>query len=145
MIGMPVHVVIIDDDPEIQKLLRVKLERDGYLVETASDGRAGVTKVVASHPDLMIVDIMLPVLDGLDLIREVREALGAESPVCIILSARREVDDIAAGIAAGADDYITKPFSPRELLERMTVALLRRGKQPAAGGLPRGHSGEGGI
>jgi len=75
----------------------------------------------------------------------VREALGAESPVCIILSARREVDDIAAGIAAGADDYITKPFSPRELLERMTVALLRRGKQPAAEGLPRSRSGEGGI
>ena len=142
---MPVHVVIIDDDPEIQKLLRVKLERGGYLVETAMDGRAGVTKVVASHPDLMIVDVMLPVLDGLDLIREVREALGAESPVCIILSALREVDDIAAGIAAGADDYITKPFSPRELLERMTVALLRRGKRPAAGGLPRSQSGEGGI
>ena len=142
---MPVHVVIIDDDPDILKMLRVKLEREGYLVETAMDGRAGVTKVVASHPDLMIVDIMLPEIDGLELIQEVREALGAESPVCIVLSARREVADIAAGLAAGADDYITKPFSPRELLERMTVALLRRGRQPVAVALPPVQAGEGGI
>lgn len=142
---MPVHVVIIDDDPDILKMLRVKLEREGYLVETAMDGRAGVTKVVASHPDLMIVDIMLPEIDGLELIQEVREALGTESPVCIVLSARREVADIAAGLAAGADDYITKPFSPRELLERMTVALLRRGRQPVAVTLPPVQAGEGGI
>ena len=142
---MPVHVVIIDDDPDILKMLRVKLEREGYLVETAMDGRAGVTKVVASHPDLMIVDIMLPEIDGLELIQEVREALGTESPVCIVLSARREVADIAAGLAAGADDYITKPFSPRELLERMTVALLRRGRQPVAVTLSPVQAGEGGI
>lgn len=142
---MPVRVVIIDDDPEIQKLLRVKFEREGYLVETAMDGRTGVTKVVASRPDLMIVDLMLPVLDGLELIREVRGALGAESPVCIILSARREVADIAAGIAAGADDYVTKPFSPRELLERMTVALIRGGKQAVAVDLPPDLSGESGV
>lgn len=141
---MPVHVVIIDDDPEILKMLRVKLEREGYLVETVTDGRAGVTKVVASHPDLMIVDIMLPEFDGLELIQKVREALGAESPVCIILSARREVADIAAGLAAGADDYITKPFSPRELLERMTVALLRRGKLPVGGDLRPVQAGEDG-
>jgi DNA-binding response OmpR family regulator len=125
---MPVRVVAMDDEADILRMVRIKLEKAGFLVSTAADGREGVERVLAERPDVMIVDIMMPEKDGYQVIREVKDALGDETPVAIMLTSRSETADLVRSITEGADDYVTKPFSPRELIERITVALARKGR-----------------
>jgi DNA-binding response OmpR family regulator len=119
-------ILVVDDDPKIAQLVRAYLEREGFAVVTAGDGLAALAAVGELQPRLIVLDLMLPELDGLSVARRVRE----ESDVPILmLSARGSVADRVHGIAEGADDYLAKPFSPAELVVRVK-AILRRTATP---------------
>ena len=120
-------ILVVDDDPKIVTLVRTYLEREGFAVVTAGDGRAALTAVGESKPQLIVLDIMLPELDGLALMRILRER--SEVPI-ILLSARGSTADRVYGIHEGADDYLVKPFSPAELVVRVK-AVLRRTERSA--------------
>lgn len=115
-------ILVVDDEEHIRELVRLYLEKDGFTVVLAADGEEAVQKVKELHPQLIILDIMLPKLDGWDVCREVRKV--AETPI-IMLTAKGEEFDKVLGLELGADDYLTKPFSPRELVARVK-AILRR-------------------
>ena len=137
---MAFRVVVVDDDPDVRRVVAIKLERAGFSVVTAPDAASGLAAVLREAPDVAVVDRMLPDGDGLALIETLRATLGDACPVIVVLSARNGLAEIAEGIAAGADDYVTKPFSPRTLVERIQVALVRRGRVPATGDLPPGET-----
>jgi phosphate regulon transcriptional regulator PhoB len=119
------RILVIEDDRDIIELVRYNLEKDSFQVATASDGAAGIAQLRKSPPDLLILDLMLPKLSGLEVCKEVRrEAATARLPI-VMLTARGEEADRVVGLELGADDYVTKPFSPRELVARVK-ALLRR-------------------
>lgn len=120
----PELVLLVDDEPSILQLARVYLEREGFTVEQACDGEAALAFVGRRPPDLMVLDIMLPKLDGFEVCKRLR-ASGSEFPI-LILTARDEDIDKVLGLELGADDYLTKPFNPRELVARVK-AILRRG------------------
>jgi two-component system alkaline phosphatase synthesis response regulator PhoP len=123
-------ILVIDDEQSILDLLTTYLRREGFEVYTASDGPAGLKAARAVKPDLLVLDVMLPALDGLELLNRLRR----ESDVYVILlTARSEETDKIVGLSLGADDYLTKPFSPRELVARVKAALrrLRNGVGPA--------------
>ncbi|HXH22439.1 MAG TPA: response regulator transcription factor [Dehalococcoidia bacterium] len=123
------NVLIIEDEPTLVAALRYNLEREGHRVLAATDGETGLSLARAQHPDAVILDLMLPGMSGLEICRVLRR----ESTVPIlILTARAEETDKVVGLELGADDYVTKPFSMRELLARVG-ALLRRGEMGAAG------------
>ena len=123
-------ILVVDDDPHIVELSRLYLERDDYQVITATDGAEGLARAREEKPALVVLDIMLPRLNGLEVCR----ALRRESDVPIImLTARVEEEDRLAGLDLGADDYVTKPFSPRELAARVR-AVLRRAARDAGDG-----------
>jgi two-component system alkaline phosphatase synthesis response regulator PhoP len=118
------RVLVVDDEANIINLLRAYLEREGFVVEAANDGRAALQQARSFRPRLVVLDLMLPGLDGLEVCRRVRQ----ESDVYIImLTAKSEEADRIVGLELGADDYLTKPFSPRELVAR-AKAVLRRGR-----------------
>jgi two-component system alkaline phosphatase synthesis response regulator PhoP len=119
---MPAKILIIDDEPSIVNLVSAYLLPEGYEVFTASDGLQGIKAAKAYKPDLILLDIMLPGLDGIELLSRLRR----ESDVYVILlTARTEETDKIVGLSVGADDYVTKPFSPRELVARIKSALRR--------------------
>ncbi len=128
MTGM--HVLVVDDEPAIVEIVRDYLADAGYRVSTASTGGEAVRQVRAITPDLVVLDLGLPDIDGLDVARIVREA--APVPI-IMLTARSDEADRIVGLELGADDYLVKPFSPRELLARVR-AVLRRSGAAASGG-----------
>jgi len=132
----PPRVLVVDDEAPIVELVRGYLEREGYLVESAMDGPSAVVAVRASTPDLVILDVMLPGLDGIEVCRQIRMFSDA---YVLMLTARGEEIDRIVGLTVGADDYLVKPFSPRELVAR-AKALLRRPRQPAgtAASVPSG-------
>jgi DNA-binding response OmpR family regulator len=118
-------VTVIEDEKEIRDLIRYHVERAGYRVSAFADGQEGLTGIFASRPDALVLDLMLPQRNGLEILREVRaEPATRELPV-LILTARVSEMDKLLGFEHGADDYLTKPFSPRELVARIQ-ALLRR-------------------
>ena len=119
------RILVVDDEPEIVDLLRNYLQRDGFDVDQAADGEAALAAFGRGQPDLVILDLMLPKLDGREVCRRIRET--ARTPI-IMLTARDEESDKLIGLELGADDYITKPFSPREVLARVR-AVLRRGSR----------------
>lgn len=119
----PITVLVVDDDPEIRSSLQSLLEAAGYLVESAADGREALERVAATSPDLLVVDVLMPRMDGLGLCRMLRAA-GNTIPI-LLLTARSDVADCVAGLDAGADDYLSKPFDPHELLARLR-AMARR-------------------
>ena len=124
-------VLIIEDDPHTTELVRLYLAHDGHEVLAAATGPEGLAQARASSPDLVVLDLMLPGLDGLEVCRELR----AESDVPIVmLTARVEEDDVLAGMGFGADDYVTKPFRPRELAARVQAVLRRSGRLDEKGG-----------
>ena len=121
---MATSVLIIEDDRNISELLQLYLEKEGYYVTTAADGRQGLEKFRISTPDIVLLDVMMPVMNGWDTCRAIR----SESQVPIImLTAKSETDDKVMGLKAGADDYITKPFEMKEVLARMEAILRRTG------------------
>jgi two-component system alkaline phosphatase synthesis response regulator PhoP len=115
-------ILVIDDEPAILNLVSAYLKPEGYEVHTAADGNAGLKSARAFKPDLIILDLMLPGIDGIELLTRLRR----ESDVYVImLTARAEETDKVIGLSVGADDYVTKPFSPRELVARVKAALRR--------------------
>lgn len=132
-------ILVVDDDAKIVRLVRTYLERAGHRVVEASDGRAALAAIALEMPALVVLDVMLPEVDGLAVLRAVRRT--DQTPV-IILSARGLVDDRIAGLAAGADDYLPKPFSPAELVLRVQRILERAAVGGGTGaGTPNGVSG----
>ncbi|MCG0238422.1 MAG: response regulator YycF [Firmicutes bacterium] len=122
------RILVIDDEKPIADILRFNLEREGYEVEVALDGREGLEKARTWNPDLIILDIMLPELDGFTVCREVRAF--SNVPILMLTAKEAEVDKVL-GLELGADDYVTKPFGTREILARVR-AILRRTRPPAA-------------
>ena len=119
---MAISVLIVEDDRNIAELLQLYLEKEGYAVTIAGDGGAGLTKFRAIKPDLVLLDVMMPVMDGWSVCRAIR----AESQVPVImLTAKGETDDKVTGLKNGADDYITKPFEMKEVLARIEAVLRR--------------------
>jgi two-component system phosphate regulon response regulator PhoB len=123
---MSAQVFVVEDDPGIRELIAVNLYRAGHKVELAPDGETATDMLRTSLPDLMLIDWMLPGLSGVDLARQLRAEQRTRDISIIMLTARDEERDKITGLEAGADDYITKPFSPRELLARITAVLRRR-------------------
>ena len=124
-------VLIIEDDPHTTELVRLYLAHDGHEVLSAATGPEGLARAREARPDLVVLDLMLPGLDGQTICRELR----AESDVPIVmLTARVEEDDLLAGLGNGADDYVTKPFRPRELAARVKAVLRRTGREDLEGG-----------
>lgn len=126
-------VLVIEDEENLQEALKYNLEREGYDVLTASDGERGLGLARENRPDLVILDIMLPQLDGLEVCRILRRE--HDTPI-IMLTAKGEEVDRVVGLELGADDYITKPFSMRELLARLRTVLRRTRSQPRDDGQP---------
>ena len=116
-------ILIVDDEPRIRELIREHLQYSGYICEEAADGTAALTQLSGGAFDLVILDLMMPFMDGMTCLREMR-ARHINTPV-IILTARGEEYDKLAGLESGADDYVVKPFSPRELVARVKAVLNR--------------------
>lgn len=121
---MSYSILIVEDEPNMRLGLKDNLEFEGYAVDLAEDGQAGLDKILKSSYDLIIMDVMMPRMSGLDACRKAREA-GVESPILLLTAKSEEIDKVI-GLELGADDYVTKPFSLRELLARIK-AILRRG------------------
>lgn len=120
----PVHILVVDDDDSVRRLVAAYLEGEGYLVTQAADGNAALRAVAADPPDLLVLDLMLPGVGGLQVARRLKES--AAVPV-VMLTARGEEDDVLRGFDAGADDYLVKPFSPKVLVARVRAVLRRAG------------------
>ena len=119
---MPFKILIIEDEKNISEIVAKYLEKEGYTTLIASDGIEGLALFRDSHPDLVISDVMMPTIDGFEVLREIR--LISDAPV-IMLTAKQEEVDRLKGFENGADDYVTKPFSPKELVRRVMVMLKR--------------------
>lgn len=123
-LGVPdAKVLLVDDDPVILKLLQVNFEMEGFTVVTASDGAEGLEKARAESPDIVLLDIMMPKMDGLQVTRALKAEDATKAIPIILLSAKAQASDIQAGREIGADDYLTKPFDPLELLDRVNELL----------------------
>jgi DNA-binding response OmpR family regulator len=126
--GERARILVVDDDLTVSEVVARYLQRDGYLVDTVADGRVALDRALAEPPDLVVLDLMLPGLDGLEVCRRLR----ALAPVpIIILTARGQENDRIIGLDLGADDYVAKPFSTKELVARVR-AVLRRARGPLA-------------
>ncbi len=124
MVGRPLKVLIVDDEKEITRLIELELGYEGYQVEIAKSGKEALDQVEKFKPDLIILDWILPEIDGLEVIRRIRSD-GNEVPV-IVLTGRSAVSDKVASLDSGADDYLTKPFATEELLARMRAVIRRK-------------------
>ncbi|HEY4740561.1 MAG TPA: response regulator [Candidatus Acidoferrales bacterium] len=124
------RILVIEDDRDIVELVRYNLEKDGFQVLTAADGSTGMAQVKKTPPDLLVLDLMLPKLSGLEICKEIRRDPSLNRLPILMLTARGEEADRVVGLELGADDYVTKPFSPRELAARVK-ALLRRVEPPS--------------
>lgn len=122
-------ILVVDDEKNILELVRFNLEREGYQVLTAQDGARGLELAREKIPDLIVLDVMLPGMNGLEVCRELHQDTATKNIPIIMLSARAEELDRVLGLEIGADDYVTKPFSPRELLARIKARLRRTGHE----------------
>ena len=127
----PPRILVVDDEPHIVELVRYNLLQEGYDVTTAGDGETALTKARSEKPDLVVLDIMLPGLHGVEICRQLRRESGV--PI-IMLTARSGEQERVVGLESGADDYVTKPFSPRELIARVRAVLRRRVREVSAPG-----------
>lgn len=124
-------ILVIEDDDDIQELITYNLVREGYLVSSTTSGEAGLEAARRSAPDLVLLDLMLPGIDGLEVCRMLRADHRTAAVPIVMLTAKGEETDVVTGLEVGADDYITKPFSPREVVARVRTILRRdRGAQP---------------
>src|SRR5579859_5734270 len=130
-------ILIIEDEANIVQLIRLYLEQANFTVITASDGVAGLEVHAREHPDLVILDLMLPAMDGMEVCRRIRS--WAATPI-LMLTARQGEEDRIAGLELGADDYLVKPFSPREVVSRVK-AILRRSTPSSSAPLTDGRHG----
>lgn len=119
-------IVIIEDEPDILEVLSYNLRREGFEILTASDGAVGLNLVKREQPDLVLLDLMLPGMDGVEICTAIKKFPETQNTLLIMVTAKGEESDIVLGLGVGADDYISKPFSPKELVARVK-AVLRRG------------------
>jgi DNA-binding response OmpR family regulator len=124
-------ILVVDDDPRTVEIIRLRLERDGYAVIVAADGEQALAVARRERPDLIVLDLMLPRIDGLDICHILRVEGESDVPI-IMVTARAAEEDRLRGLEGGADDYLTKPFSPRELSARVTAVLRRAAPAEAA-------------
>jgi two-component system, OmpR family, response regulator len=117
-------VLVADDDADIRDLVEFKLAQAGYTVKAVGDGLSAWEAFEAARPELVVLDVMMPGLSGIDVLRKIRESDAAEVPV-LLLSAKSRDSDVDTGFAVGATDYVVKPFSPRELMHRVNAILAR--------------------
>lgn len=128
-------ILIVEDEVEITRLIRLYLEKEGFTCEVCEDGETALRYQQTLQPDLIILDVMLPKLDGLEVCNRIRQAPGAKDPYILMVTARGEEIDRIIGLSTGADDYLVKPFSPRELVARVRALLrrsLRHSQEPAS-------------
>ena len=119
------RVLVVDDDPVILELLRVNFEIEGFEVASAADGREGLERVRDHAPDIVVSDIMMPRVDGLQLLTELRKDPATAQVPVILLTAKAQNADVQQGLELGADDYVTKPFDPLELIDRVNAVLAK--------------------
>ncbi len=119
---MPARILIVDDEKNIVDILKYNLKKEGYETIEAYDGREAIEKAIGLKPDIILLDVMLPVYDGFEVCRKLREQI--QTPIIMLTAKEEEVDKIL-GLEMGADDYVTKPFSPRELIARIKSNLRR--------------------
>lgn len=127
-------ILIVDDELNIRELLKFNLENSGYKVIEAEDGQTAINMAKSQKPELIVLDLMLPGMDGLEVCRLVKNSRETAAIPIIMLTAKNEEIDKVIGLELGADDYLTKPFSPRELLARIKAVLRRSNKESAVGG-----------
>ncbi|MDB4774317.1 response regulator transcription factor [Akkermansiaceae bacterium] len=125
-------ILIIEDEIDIANLVAFNFERNGYSVDIAHDGREGLEKILKNQPDLVILDLMLPEIDGYKILKKMQRDTRSHSIPVIMLTAKSQIDDRLKGLELGADDYITKPFSPKELILRAQAILKRNRVTPVA-------------
>ncbi|MBT7216487.1 MAG: response regulator transcription factor [Verrucomicrobia bacterium] len=125
-------ILIIEDEIDIANLVGFNFERNGYSVDIAHDGREGLEKILKNQPDLVILDLMLPEIDGYKILKKMQRDTRSHSIPVIMLTAKSQIDDRLKGLELGADDYITKPFSPKELILRAQAILKRNRVTPVA-------------
>ncbi len=135
-------ILVIEDDPDIVEVIRYALEREGFTVLTASAGERGLQEAQRRRPELILLDLMLPGIDGLEVCRRLRERSETQAIPIVILTAKGEEADIVVGLEMGADDYLPKPFSPRELVARIRAVLRRTQRAPKPEGKSRVEIGE---
>ncbi|MCU0477259.1 MAG: response regulator transcription factor [Chloroflexi bacterium] len=133
------RILVVDDEPRIVDVVRAYLERDGHDVAVAHDGEAALASAEQDPPDLVVLDVMLPGRSGFDVLRALRA--GGPGPAVILLTARDDVIDRVAGLELGADDYVTKPFEPRELVARVGAVLRRMRSADAVAAAPEPSTG----
>lgn len=126
------HILVVEDEEDILELVRYNLMKEGYRVTGVLSGEEGIKAARSQPPDLIVLDLMLPGIDGLTVCRELKQDAKTRDLPIIILTAKGEEADIVAGLELGADDYVTKPFSPRVLLARLRAVLRRRQTEPQA-------------
>ena len=120
------RVLVVDDDPQVLKLLRVNFELEGYDVMTATNGEEALELVGRDTPDAVVCDVMMPGIDGLEVVRRLRAQPDTVALPLVVVSAKAQQADVRAGLALGADAYVTKPFDPSELLEVVAQLLAKR-------------------
>jgi two-component system alkaline phosphatase synthesis response regulator PhoP len=130
------HIMVVEDEEDILELLRYNLAREGYRVTAFTSGEEGVHLARSSVPDLILLDLMLPGMDGLEVCRQLKQSTMTQQVPIIMLTAKGEEADMVTGLELGADDYITKPFSPRVLLARVRAVLRRRTPIPTGKDTP---------
>lgn len=126
------NILIVEDEVDIANLVAFNLERAGYSVDMVHDGREGLEKILQKQPDLVVLDLMLPGLDGYQVLREMQRDTRSHSIPVLMLTAKSQIDDRIKGLESGADDYLTKPFSPKELLLRIQAILKRNRATPGS-------------
>lgn len=120
------RVLVVDDDPHVLQLLRVNFELEGYDVVSANNGEEALKVIASKKPDILVCDIMMPGMDGLEVVRRVRSKGSTKDLPIVMVSAKAQQGDVAAGDDAGADAYVTKPFDPQDLLDVVERLLKRR-------------------
>jgi DNA-binding response OmpR family regulator len=128
---MTIQVLAVDDEPDVLRLVEIKLKKAGFDVRTARDGQEGLERALEAPPDVVLLDVMMPRMDGYTACGRIKAEV-RPAPIVIMLTAKGQDTDVVTGLGGGADDYIIKPFAPRELIARINVALIKAGKQPVA-------------
>jgi len=129
---VPTRVLAVDDEPDVLRLVEIKLKKAGFEVLTARDGQEGLDSALAERPDVVLMDVRMPRMDGFTAARRIKEEM-QPAPIILMLTAEGQEADVIRGLSGGADDYVIKPFAPRELVARINVALIKAGKPAAAG------------
>ena len=130
---MPIKILAVDDEPDVLRLVEIKLKKAGFEISTARDGEEALRKALEVKPDVVLLDVMMPKMDGYTAAQRIK-AESDSAPIIIMLTAKGQEADVVRGLRGGADDYIIKPFAPRELIARINVALIKAGKSPIAAG-----------